>query len=390
MTIHRTLRNGDAQQILTMLQDLHGRRVDLVVPTKDLSLQDGRLVVNNVLTDDGFGPITFELLSTFHSGLAEYTGIHISYLRKLLAEEVARHENVSVDDDGTISYQGISLLDINANYWLERLARNLFLRGYADPEAGYGLARALLSDRFRVIDNFDVALAVWEEIQPSNSGLDVQLAHADLTDESMYLYFRVPSVTRDGGPFVHRYQDPRSGRSGRDYPIVEAGFVVRNGELGGGAAKVVPRLVVQVCTNGMTRHVDAQRAIHLGSKMEVGMIDWSNETAERNLELIVSQVKDAVRTFCTASYLDKVIDEWNDRGGQQLDNPEAAVAQVAKSLNWSEDRRAAVMASFIGGGQVTVGGIVAAASNVALGLEDADQAYGLERDAEKVFDLLAV
>jgi hypothetical protein len=284
----------------------------------------------------------------------------------------------------------MSILDVNVNYWLDRLDRNVFIRAYADPVAGRGLARAMLSDRFRVIDNYDVALAVWEQIQPANSGLDVRLIHADLTDTSMYLYFEVPTVAVPGGEFVRRYRDPRSGNTGLDFPLVSAGFVVRNGELGDGAATVTPRLKVQVCSNGMTRTVDATRKIHLGSKMETGVIDWSNETAERNLELITSQVKDAVRTFCTTDYVQRVVDDMNERGGQPLANPEKAIAQVAKSLSWSEDRRAAVMASFIAAGSVTVGGVVQAVTNVALDEPDGDQAFMLETQAEKVFDLLAV
>jgi hypothetical protein len=46
---------------------------------------------------------------------------------------------------------------------------------------------------------------------------------------------------------------------------VFAGFVISNSETGCGAFTLTPRLIVQVCRNGMTIIKDAIRAVHLGS-----------------------------------------------------------------------------------------------------------------------------
>ena len=53
------------------------------------------------------------------------------------------------------------------------------------------------------------------------------------------------------------YRTPFTGAAGADNPVVFAGFVITNSETGCGAFTLTPRLVVQVCRNGMTITRDA-------------------------------------------------------------------------------------------------------------------------------------
>jgi len=48
------------------------------------------------------------------------------------------------------------------------------------------------------------------------------------------------------------YRSPFTGAAGAENPVVFAGFVLTNSETGCGAFTLTPRLVVQVCRNGMT------------------------------------------------------------------------------------------------------------------------------------------
>jgi cell wall-associated NlpC family hydrolase len=84
--------------------------------------------------------------------------------------------------------------------------------------------------------------------------------------------------------------------------VVFAGFAVANSETGCGACTITPRLVAQVCANGMTITRDAMRAVHLGERVEEG-IRWSGDTLDRQLTLVTAKARDAVTAFLSPGYV---------------------------------------------------------------------------------------
>ena len=99
------------------------------------------------------------------------------------------------------------------------------------------------------------------------------------------------------------YRSPFTGASGADNPVVFAGFVITNSETGCGAFTLTPRLVVQVCRNGMTITRDAMRAVHLGERLDEGVVTWSGNTQDKTLALITAKTTDAVATFLDPRYV---------------------------------------------------------------------------------------
>ena len=96
------------------------------------------------------------------------------------------------------------------------------------------------------------------------------------------------------------YRSPFTGAAGADNPAVFAGFVISNSETGCGAFTLTPRLVVQVCRNGLTITKDAIRAVHLGERLDEGVVTWSGNTLDKTLALITARTADAVATFLDA------------------------------------------------------------------------------------------
>jgi len=99
------------------------------------------------------------------------------------------------------------------------------------------------------------------------------------------------------------YRSPFTGASGADNPVVFAGFVITNSETGCGAFSLTPRLVVQVCRNGMTITRDAMRVVHLGERLDQGVVTWSDNTRDKTLALITAKTTDAVGTFLGSRYV---------------------------------------------------------------------------------------
>jgi hypothetical protein len=93
-------------------------------------------------------------------------------------------------------------------------------------------------------------MAVFDGIR--RAGHPVQIETCDLTDRRMYVRARCEAVQVLAPGLLAGYRSPFTGASGADNPLVFAGFVVTNSETGCGACTVTPRVIAQVCSNGMT------------------------------------------------------------------------------------------------------------------------------------------
>lgn len=383
MSIATDLRHADALTLLNRLNELNARKVDVFHPASAMQVRDGKLVLTDVLTEDGaWQRITLDLSDTFVQGLANKLSVPVAYLRRCLTAQDARTATDHVG--GAPVYAAGPIFDQTVNFWLAQVPGKVLIRAYAG-DAGTGLARAFLSDQFLTVDNLDMATAVFQGIE--EAGVQATLIGADLTDTGMWMNFRCPDVAVDGGEFTRNYTHrPRGGHTflrGADRPLIEAGFMVRNSEVGAGKAEIVPRLIVQVCTNGLTQNIDARGAIHLTKRQEQGIV-WSNRTNNTRIELIKSEMADAVRHFTTTSYVQTVVDRINQVASVEVARPEKAIGHVAKMFTMPEERREALFAAFMTTGMPTVGGIVQAMTDLANEISDAGEAHELESQAEKV------
>lgn len=378
MTI-TTLRNATLNDLATVLQEQAGARYDVVAHSSNLEFRDGNLIVKMtgepVLTETGVMPaVTEEVCLTptdiFDSGISDRLGIPLKYVRRMR--------------DGEKS----ALLDHNVNTWLAESGKQWFVRGFKGADEVCGIARAFLSDRFGAIDNFDVVLAALGGIK--DAGVDAKVVGADLSERRMSLRVVVPEVTALAPLLLADYRSPygTGGDRGRMYealghlpngsPIVFAGFVITNSETGGSAFTITPRATVLACFNGMTFTKDAMRKVHLGSKMEEGEITWSDETNRKQIELITSQAKDAVQTFCSEDFLNAKIAEIEAQAGTAIIAPATIVQEVSKTLGFTDTEAEGILSHFITGGQMTTGGVLNAVTSFAQSIADPDRAATVE------------
>ena len=384
-----TARNATLTDLVAILRDQHGRKVDVVAPATAIRSDAGTWVVQGaepIIDADGVGTGDGRYVPTDHAdgSIAEKLGIPRAYLRRLRADRV-------------------DLYDANVNGWLHGsvLGGRSFGAAYdAEPETspqpdsrsflvrafrgddGTGVARALLSDRYRIVDNLDVLTAALDGVR--DAGVAVEIEAADLTETRMMVRVACPSVHELAPDLLAGYRSPFTGASGTDNPVISAGLVIGNSEVGGGALTIVPRLRVEVCKNGMTVNRDALRHVHLGGKMDDGIIRWSDDTQQRNLDLIRAQARDAVATFLDVDYVRAKIAEMRQKAGTVIDKPADAVTSVAKSLKIPTEHTDAILAHFIAGAQPTAMGLVNAVTSVAQTVPNADVAAEMEAAAVDV------
>ena len=146
-----TQRNGSLPDLVTLLRQQHAAKLDVVIPAAGIRSSGGRWQIDGtgeaVLEPDGVttGPGVFVPTNTCDAGIADKLGIPVGYLRRLREGH-------------------LGLYDANINGWLEHQpGRRLLIRALRGDD-GDGIARAVLSERYRFVDNLDVLLAVLDGI----------------------------------------------------------------------------------------------------------------------------------------------------------------------------------------------------------------------------------
>ena len=298
-------------------------------------------------------------------GIAEKLSIPVAYLRRM---RVTRPH----------------LYHQNMNGWLAGDGRSFSIRCLRGEDGGTGVARAWLSDGYKTIDHLDTLMAVFEGIRAA--GQPVMVDSCDLTERRMYVRVRCEAVQVLAPALLAGYTSPFTGAKGADNPVVFAGFAVANSETGCGACTITPRLVAQVCANGMTITRDVVRAVHLGERTEEG-IRWSGDTQDRQLALVTAKARDAVAAFLTPGYAEKTVRELERKAGHPVRDAAKAIEVISGRLRCTEAQQAQILDHFIKGGDLTAGGIMHAVTSAAQVQADGDTAWDLENSALEALSL---
>ena len=363
--------NLTLEQLMDKLNDLNRRRVDLVVPPSLLRMSDSDLQLNapdylHHYAHDGAVPdqISIRPNRVAHRQISDKLGIPKRYYDRMRAEHTA-------------------LLDENVNGWLSKGEEPYLLRTYrageGEDEQSLATGRALLSRRFKCIDNIHLLMSVLRAIQREK--LNVKVETADITDKRMYVRFVAPDTVVGAYDLLKGYKNPQTLEVGDG---VMAGFTLRNSEVGMGRYEIAPRARVLVCGNGMIREKDAWGKTHLGAKLDEGAIDWSDDTYKKALQLIQSQASDYVRHFASEKYLTKWLSDIREQGNYRVQHPAACVENVTRHFNMTEEDTDSILDYFTLSNQNTAFGVAQAFTFHAHQVADADKRNELEGVAEQV------
>ncbi|MEU9291306.1 DUF932 domain-containing protein [Streptomyces sp. NPDC048275] len=364
-------RNASFKDLLQTLERDQDAKIDMVAPASAITAVDGNLTVigvEPVLTPSGVTRAdgAYRPTAVADEGIADKLKIPTAYLRRMRAEAV-------------------DLYDLNVNGWLQKDPTRRFLLRTFKGEPG--VLRAWLSNGYKIIDHLDMLTAVLAGIR--ESGHPVKITGADLTQRRMIVRVESEHVAALAPELLRGYRSPFTGQTGDQLPVVSAGFVLTNSEVGTGKYAITPRIVVQVCGNGMTITKDAFGKVHLGAQMAEGIVEFSQDTQEKNLSLISAQTRDAVATFMNRDYVERKLADIQREAGCEITSPAETVELVAKQLRFSDSVRDSVFSHFIKSGQTTAGGIIQAITATAQTLDDGDAAYELETQALSAMSIAA-
>ena len=142
--------------------------------------------------------------------------------------------------------QAPELLSANVNGWFQQKPERRMVRTLD------GQMRAFLSDRYRRLDNYDLAAAVLPVLKDMGEGL--KIVSTELTESKMYI----------------KVINERLELEVKQGDVVQAGMVISNSEVGMGSLKVEPLIYRLICTNGLIAQDHSQKRYHVGRNAEEG------------------------------------------------------------------------------------------------------------------------
>lgn len=357
-------------EVLRELQRQNTMKRDFITPARALHLEDdGRTFVMNgvpganvnggsVASEESAGnTMVLDTTPLFHRQVASSLGIPAKYY-------------------DLMQDQKPELLADNVNSWLSDRDQNYMVRSMRGMGSVNGetelvdtgvntslLARAFLSDRYRRIDNMDVAATVL----PLFAGSDqFEIVSSEVTSVRMYikiLNHRLEAEVKPG-----------------DY--VQAGVVISNSEVGLGAVSVQPLLYRLVCTNGMVINDFGQRKHHIGRAAKV-MDDsfelYSDATIEAEDKAFLLKLQDVTRAAIEETRFNQIVDTLRESTDARITGPVQDVVELTgKSLGITQDEQDGVLKYLIEGGDLSLYGLSNAFTRFSQDVESYDRATALE------------
>ena len=258
------------------------------------------------------------------------------------------------------------LLDRNVNTWLQSEDDRRMLRTLD------GQVRAVLSDRYRRLDNFDLAESVLPILQQLP---DVRFESVELTETRMYLKCITSRLTYEMAPG----------------DVVQAGVVISNSEVGQGTLSVQPLLYRLVCRNGLIAADRSLRKTHVGRSLgteDEGLQVYQDDTLRADDKAFFLKVRDVVQAAVSeASFRQTAQKLQKTLRIPLVGDPVKTVEVLAQRYTLNDAERSGVLRHLITEGELSGYGLVNAVTHYSQEIDDYDRATEFEALGGKLIEL---
>ena len=249
------------------------------------------------------------------------------------------------------------LLAYNANTWFKQESSQRMLRTLD------GSARAYLSNRYRRIDNIDIAGVTL----PILGGLpDIRFESCQITESRMYIKAVNPRLQAEVSPG----------------DIVQAGVIISNSEVGLGSVSIQPLIYRLVCSNGMVVNDAQTRRNHVGRVNEASENYqlYSEKTLEADDKAFAMKIQDTVRAVVDEVRFTRVVNMMREAKDAPMNTAAVPgiVKLVSKDFHITDDESSGVLQRLIEGNDLTLYGLSNAVTRHSQDVKDYDRATTLE------------
>ncbi|MEK9767821.1 MAG: DUF932 domain-containing protein [Betaproteobacteria bacterium] len=297
-----------------------------------------------------------KMLSTMHDNLSLRLGIPKAYYRRM------QNENPE-------------LLCTNVNTWLVNSGKHMIRTIQNDdndiiPKGHY--ARALLSDRYRRIDNDQVLAGLMNKV----SETDFKVNSCQITETNMFLKINFPFAQAEVAKG----------------DIVESGVVIKNSEVGFGACSVSLFVQRLVCTNGMVLPESLYQAkkYHAGPR-QIADQDYkivSERTKNLEDQAFLSSLHDVIDTARNEKTIINIANKFKQASADVLSGDYVETTErLSKRLLINQNEQTSVLEHFLTSGDFSRWGFANAVTRTAQDIESYDRASELEKIGGQVIEM---
>ena len=315
-------------------------KADYLVNTSRIVMETcGREPMLRVTDNEGVDLVEpMDIRPTAHVQIGNYLSIPKKYYDRMQTEEP-------------------ELLAHNVNTWFRKQPEQRMIRTMD------GHARAFLSNRYRRIDNLDIARVTIPIIADIPGA---RYESCEITDDYLYLKVVNPRLQSEVVPG----------------DIVQAGIVISNSETGQGAVCIQPLIYRLVCSNGMTVNAARTRRNHVGrvSNSDEDFSIYSQETLKADDEAFMMKIRDTVRAVVDEARFSRVVDQMREAQGVKLDTRRIPdlVKMTGSNVGFTETEGDGILQYLIEGGDLTLYGLANAVTRYSQDVESYDRASQLE------------
>lgn len=322
---------------------------DFLVPTQAMEMQPS-------------GRITFGAedvgVNDFAAGqIAEHCGIPAKYAKRMQAEAP-------------------ELWATNVNAWFQkepatRMARTLD-----------GTMRAFVSDRFRQLEDIDLAKAAL----PALANLDLDIMSAQITETRFYLKAVGKQLSRELAKHGAALGD--GGHTIVDvlYPAV----TISNSEVGCGALSILRGTYKRGCSNLATFAALSMKKYHIGTKHDLGDEVYailSDQTKRATDAAIWAQVTDVIKAAFDPAAFNSLCDTIEGTRNDKIADPMKIIELSSRRFGFNEDEKNNVLKHLIEGADLSRFGLHNAITRASQDIADYDRATDLERFGGQIIEL---
>lgn len=307
-----------------------------------------------------FGDKTVGINKIAHAQIASALEIPKAYYDKMLASEP-------------------ELLATNVNRWFEKYPKTQMVRTLD------GKARAFLSDRYRPLENEELAQAVLPVLLEK----DLAIMSCEVTDTRLF----IKAVDKR----VERALQDLGGKFGDGKHVIarvaSPAITISNSEVGMGALSILAGVYDSFCSNLATFNERSMRKYHVGGKAaDLGEDVYamlSDKTRRLSDAALWASVGDVVRNAFDRARFDGLVDKIEGTTRDVIADPVKIITLTSKRFGLTEGEGRGILRNLIEGGSLTRFGLYNAITRTAQDIEDYDRATEFERLGGGIIDLPA-
>lgn len=335
------------EQLFQTILDQDARKLDVVADTRRMSsivapVTEGtpNRVVLDVDQPDGLA--SFVLNDYASSQVATDLGIPKRYFDRMLGEAPV-------------------LLRSNIDHWLANQPNRRLLRGFKPGgEGGFSTGRAWLSDRYKRLDNIEIA----KRIFPVFDEIDgIEFHQAQITDTRFYVRAVLPRLQAE----------IKTG------DVIQAGLEIRNSEVGAGTLSFNPFVLRLVCTNGMTVNEFGASRRHVGKRIGDDDSWFSDEAIQADDTAFWLAARDTAKSVLTEVRFQEIAARLTEIvHGEKIAAPIAATEELQQRYSLTDEEREMVLTKLVAEGDLSQWGLLNAVTATAKTVDSFDRQAELE------------